>query len=118
MSLDISSFENRLNSPAQAGQAHRPVKENTRIELRANPEKSFDTNESKPDSKETGTLDQNIFTANHRVNFEVNPETQDVVIKVVDSESGEVIKQIPGEDFLKLTQCVAEFNQKLLDEIS
>jgi uncharacterized FlaG/YvyC family protein len=39
-----------------------------------------------------------------------------VVIRVVDRETGEVVRQIPGEDFLKLTRRIADFNQKHLDE--
>jgi flagellar protein FlaG len=50
------------------------------------------------------------------VGYKIDPETHEVVIRVVDSESGEVIKQIPGEDFVKLAQRIAEFNQKSLDQ--
>ena len=103
MSLDISSFAGRLNSPARtAGQAHRPEKENTQSGLKANPVKNLDAKEGKPDSIETGVLDRVGFSANYKVNYKIDQETHEVVIRVVDSESGEVIKQIPGEDFVKL----------------
>ena len=46
----------------------------------------------------------------------VNQEKDELVIRIVDKESGEVVRQIPGEDFLRLTSRVAEFNQKILDE--
>ena len=117
MSLDISSFAGRLNSPARvAGQAQRPGKENTQSGLKANPVKNLDANEGKPDSIETGVLDRVGFSANYKVGYKIDPETHEVVIRVVDSESGEVIKQIPGEDFVKLAQRIAEFNQKSLDQ--
>ena len=117
MSLDISSFAGRLNSPARvAGQAQRPGKENTQSGLKANPVKNLDTKEGKPDSIETGVLDRVGFSANYKVGYKIDPETHEVVIRVVDSESGEVIKQIPGEDFVKLAQRIAEFNQKSLDQ--
>ena len=117
MSLDISSFAGRLNSPAHAaGQANRPGKENIRSGLKANPVKNLDANEGKPDSIETGVLDRVGFSANYKVGYKIDPETHEVVIRVVDSESGEVIKQIPGEDFVKLAQRIAEFNQKSLDQ--
>ena len=117
MSLDISFFAGRLNSPAHAaGQANRPGKENIRSGLKANPVKNLDANEGKPDSIETGVLDRVGFSANYKVGYKIDPETHEVVIRVVDSESGEVIKQIPGEDFVKLAQRIAEFNQKSLDQ--
>ena len=117
MSLDISSFAGRLNSPARvAGQAQRPGKENTQSGLKANPVKNLDAKEGKADSIETGMLDRVGFSANYKVGYKIDPETHEVVIRVVDSESGEVIKQIPGEDFVKLAQRIAEFNQKSLDQ--
>jgi flagellar protein FlaG len=117
MSLDISSFAGRLNSPARvAGQAQRPGKENTQSGLKANPVKNLDAKEGKPDPIETGVLDRVGFSANYKVGYKIDPETHEVVIRVVDSESGEVIKQIPGEDFVKLAQRIAEFNQKFLDQ--
>ena len=117
MSLDISSFAGRLNSPARvAGQAQRPGKENNQSGLKANPVKNLDAKEGKPDSIETGVLDRVGFSANYKVGYKIDPETHEVVIRVVDSESGEVIKQIPGEDFVKLAQRIAEFTQKSLDQ--
>ena len=114
MSLDISSFADRLNNPAYvAGQAR---KENTRNGLKTNPVKNLDAKEGKADSIETGMLDRVGFSANYKVGYKIDPETHEVVIRVVDSESGEVIKQIPGEDFVKLAQRIAEFNQKSLDQ--
>ena len=128
MSLDISFFAGRLNSSTHAaGQANRPGKENIRSGLKANPVKNLDAKEGKPDSIETGVLDRVGFSANYKVDYKIDQETHEVVIRidqethevvirVVDSESGEVIKQIPGEDFVKLAQRIAEFNQKSLDQ--
>ena len=114
MSLDISSFADRLNNPAYvAGQAR---KENTRNGLKTNPVKNLDAKGGKADSIETGMPDRVGFSANYKVGYKIDPETHEVVIRVVDSESGEVIKQIPGEDFVKLAQRIAEFNQKSLDQ--
>ena len=117
MWLDISSFAGRLNSPARvAGQAQRPGKENTQSGLKTNPVKNLDAKEGKPDSIETGVPDRVGSSANYKVGYKIDPETHEVVIRVVDSESGEVVRQIPGEDFVKLAQRIAEFNQKSLDQ--
>jgi uncharacterized FlaG/YvyC family protein len=119
MSLDISSFENRLNNLAYAGKNQRSVKENTQTGPKASTLENFDTDEEKPVSKETGVQDQLVFfSANHKVNLRINPETQDIIINIVDSESGEVVRQIPGEGFLELKHRITEFNQKILDELT
>jgi flagellar protein FlaG len=116
MSLDISSFSGRLDSPAHTGAAYRSEKEDAKNGLKTNPAKIPDVYKKKPDSGETERLDEISFSANHQVDYQINQETHDVVIRVVDSESGEVVKQIPGEDFIKLAQRIAEFNQKFVDE--
>ena len=61
-------------------------------------------------------MDQISFSADHKVDYEINQETHEVVIRIMDLETGEVVWQTPGEDFLKLTQRIADFNQKPLDE--
>jgi flagellar protein FlaG len=55
-------------------------------------------------------------SAGHKVDYEIDHETHEVVIRMVDSETGEVVRQIPGEDFVKLAQRIAEFNRKFLDQ--
>ena len=50
------------------------------------------------------------------MSYQVNQETDELVIRIVDKESGEVVRQIPGEKFLRLTSRIAEFNSKILDE--
>jgi uncharacterized FlaG/YvyC family protein len=116
MSLDISSFTGRLNSLAHAGQT--PYRENTRNGLKDNPVKNLNANKRNSDSTEARVSDPMSLSANHQVDYKVNPKTHEVIIHIVDSESGEVIRQIPGEDFIKLTQRIAEFNRTFLDQIT
>ena len=50
---------------------------------------------------------------NHKVSYMVNQEKDELVIRIVDKESSKVIRQIPGEEFLRLTSRMAEFNNKI-----
>ena len=50
---------------------------------------------------------------NHKVSYMVNQEKDELVVRIVDKESGEVVRQIPGEEFLRLTSRIAEFNNKI-----
>lgn len=113
MSLDISSFAVKVNSPAFAGQGQRSEKENTRNGLKASP--GLNANEEKPDSTETRINTLDSIGTGVRVDYKIDPQTKKIVIHVVDNESGEVVRKIPGEDFIKLAQRIAEFNQKFLD---
>ncbi len=114
MSLSISSFTGKLNGPVQTGQNQKPSKEHS--QSGPNFAKDIDANKEATGFADTAVLDQISFSTDHKVDYKVNPETNEVVIRVVDRESGEIVRQIPGEDFLKLTQRIAEFNQKYLDE--
>ena len=52
----------------------------------------------------------------NKIDYKLNLETNELVIRVLDSESGEVIRQIPHEEFLRLTSRIKEFNQKILNK--
>jgi len=114
MSLDISSFTGKLTSPVPIRQGQTPSKEH--YQIGSNPAKDLEANEKQSSFTETAELDQISFSTDHKVDYEINQETHEVVIRVVNRETGEVVRQIPGEDFLKLTQRIADFNKKYLDE--
>ena len=114
MSLDISSFTGKLISYVPIRQGQKPSK-NFYLSG-SNPAKDLEANKEQSGFSETAVLDQISFSADHKVDYEINQETHEVVIRIIDLETGEVVRQIPGEDFLKLTQRIADFNQKHLDE--
>ena len=114
MSLDISSFTGKLISPVSIRQGQKPSK--NFYQSGSNPAKDLEANKEPSGFAETAVLDQISFSADHKVDYEINQETHEVVIRIIDLETGEVIRQIPGEDFLKLTQRIADFNQKHLEE--
>jgi|GEM_PF-4566981 len=51
----------------------------------------------------------------HAVVFAVDPKSQDIVVKVLNKETGKEIRQIPTEDFQRLSQRIDEFQSKFLD---
>ena len=112
MEIDISSFKGTSKNHALLGQTQRP-------EGRINQGK---TKESPPESGETPVSKSikpqaDIKTlGNNKVDYKVDHETNEVVIRIVDNESGEIIRQIPGEEFLRFANRISEFSQKHLDE--
>ncbi len=51
----------------------------------------------------------------YSVRFESNQEFDAMVVKVVDSETDEVIRQVPAEEVLGMKASLAEFRGQLVD---
>ena len=112
MEIDISSFIGKLKSPSLLGRTSRP-------EGRINQGKAI---KSPPESREipiskSSESQVDIYTLDsNKVDYKVDHKTNEVVIRIVDNESGEVIRQIPGEEFLRFANRISDFNQKNLDQ--
>lgn len=52
---------------------------------------------------------------NHTVNFDVDPNSKDIVIKVVNEDTGKTIREIPSEAFRQLSQRINEYQENFLD---
>ena len=50
-----------------------------------------------------------------KVDYYIEQGSNEVVVKIRDGESGEVIRQIPQEEFLRLTNRISEFNKNIID---
>ncbi|MDR0529839.1 MAG: flagellar protein FlaG [Zoogloeaceae bacterium] len=59
-------------------------------------------------------LNKFVSPYNNSLNFSVDEETGKFVIKVVDNETKEVIKQIPSEELLKLAQSLEKLQGLLV----
>ena len=51
-----------------------------------------------------------------RLNFEVREETGEVIVRVLDKETDEVVRQIPTEEVVKLRERMEELRGLLFDE--
>ncbi|MFP4393603.1 MAG: flagellar protein FlaG [Desulfohalobiaceae bacterium] len=84
-----------------------------------------DKDKEKSDSLLSEDLDQiqeatNELLAqmNIQLDFEINNELEKVIVKVRNRESGEVIRQIPPEEILRMAQRMQEMSGMLLDKWS
>lgn len=50
------------------------------------------------------------------VRFEVDKDTEMLIVKVVDSSSGEVIRQIPNEEAVRIAKLMNDGNGLLVDQ--
>ena len=53
---------------------------------------------------------------NRKIDYNIQQEGNAVIIRVLDGETGEVIRQIPQEEFVRLVDRISEFNKNILDE--
>jgi flagellar protein FlaG len=66
----------------------------------------------------SATLEPKAFpveSQTRKVDYYIEQGSNEVVIKIRDGESGEVIRQIPQEEFLRLTNRISEFNKNIID---
>jgi uncharacterized FlaG/YvyC family protein len=61
-------------------------------------------------------LNDAVGALNSRLSFSLDNDTKKIVVKVVDSQTGETVRQIPPEDALKLSQRMSELVGVLLDK--
>lgn len=47
--------------------------------------------------------------------FEIDEDTQKLVVSVIDNETGDVLRQIPSEEVLHIAKIVAQFQGKFID---
>ncbi|RLV61558.1 flagellar protein FlaG [Parashewanella curva] len=65
----------------------------------------------------TEELTQMMAMTRKSISFEVNENSNEPIVSVRDADSGEVIRQIPSEEALKIAERIAEMRGLLLDEI-
>ena len=57
-----------------------------------------------------------IHSFNRKVDYHIEEDSNEVVVKIRDGETGEIIRQIPEEEFLRLTNRISDFNKSILDQ--
>lgn len=70
---------------------------------------------SEPITKVEGPVPSTIQSAARELRYEVDDELNRVVVKILDKESGEVIRQIPAEELLRLAKVLEKTSCQLLN---
>ncbi len=60
------------------------------------------------------TINKALKLSNRNLEFSVDEESHRVIVKLTDTETGEVIRQIPSEETLAISRSIGEFQQGLL----
>ena len=81
------------------------------------------TQENKASSDEIqGSTSEKIkdsFTQslNRKIDYSIHYESNEIVIQVLDGETGEVIREISQQDFIQLVDRTSEIKKNVLDEV-
>lgn len=59
-------------------------------------------------------INQALKQTNKNLEFTVDTESKDPVVKLVDSETGDVIRQYPSEEALSIARSIDDFQQGML----
>jgi flagellar protein FlaG len=86
--------------------------------------RSDQTVTSESDAKDNKKSDQikhtiqNLLGGNSELSISVDQQTRDIVVKVLNSETHEVIRQIPPEEALRLAHSLKKVRGALVDEVA
>lgn len=59
-------------------------------------------------------LNQSMKANNSNLAFSVDPDTEQTVVSVLDSQTGEVIKQFPSKEAIAIAKAIGDIQQGLL----
>ena len=82
--------------------------------------RSITKNESTPDEAQGSAAGKmqsgRIDSLSRKVDYHIEQDSNELVIKILDKATGKIIKQIPEEEFLRLTNRISDFNKTILDQ--
>lgn len=55
-------------------------------------------------SRQVQKINEHLAAQDHAIRFSVDTDSEEVIVKLVDRQSGETIKQIPAEEILKMRE--------------
>ena len=64
----------------------------------------------------TRQIDSFLRSINKSVQFRVDQATGEMIVTIRDDETGEVIRQVPGEDAIRIAQRIEDTLSAVLDE--
>lgn len=111
-----SNSKQELQSAHSSGLTNK-VQSNESAAVQADPQVSADAQSEKTMADALGAVKQAVDKGNslfqeakRNLQFEVDDATKEVVVKIVDSDSGEVVRQIPAEETLDFIRRMQELD--------
>ncbi|MGH8352864.1 MAG: flagellar protein FlaG [Pseudomonas sp.] len=121
--MDIGTLQGSLSSNASVVRLPAEGARHAGSDVPAKVDKAEATTEQEarePNRPETveqavSAIQEFVQTVRRNLNFDLDDSSGRVVVRVTDAESGEVIRQIPSEEALKLAENLAEARSLLFE---
>ena len=62
------------------------------------------------DDNDVSAENQEFTNPDHKTRVRIDPDSQKVIIEVVNDKTGQEVRQIPGEQQLRLNESITEYN--------
>ena len=113
--MQIETIGTAVASPPRMNEPARQVERGR--EERQEPQTSSQKRQTQPEEllKQIKNITEDGL---YSVRFERDSGSNTLVVKIVDSETDEVIRQIPQEELLELSKHLEELNGNLVDTVS
>ena len=70
------------------------------------------------DNNDVSAENQELSNKNHKTRVRIDPDSQKVIIEVVNDKTGQEVLQIPGEKQLRLNEGITEYNNIAFQQTS
>jgi flagellar protein FlaG len=104
-------LENTEKELSALGQSAKDVLQSVKVaDILVDTDKEVNSTSGSSDSIETAVAEVSDFVQarNRQLDFSIDEKSQRSVVKVTDSESGDVIRQIPSEEVLALSERIRD----------
>jgi flagellar protein FlaG len=101
----LAAVQRKLAAPAEAPPAEKPRQEHAARPVTIPKIESV-----------TRQIDSFLRSINKSVQFRVDQATGEMIVTIRDDETGDVIRQVPGEDALRIAQRIEDQLSAMLDE--
>ena len=64
------------------------------------------------DDKGVSSDDTGLASSKNKTQVRIDPDSQKVIVEVINSKKGEEVRQIPGEDKLRLSKGISEYHDR------
>jgi flagellar protein FlaG len=122
VSANLQNIQPRVESKQQgelvkapAEQLSNTVTESSKIEPKFEQEEQKQENQLDALQDKVTQLNQHMQNLNRSLQFSVDDVSGDTVVKVVDSETKEVVRQIPSQEVLDARNAVEQYRGMLLE---
>ncbi|WP_192827003.1 flagellar protein FlaG [Stutzerimonas stutzeri] len=115
--MDVGKISGGNTSPMTAGSSP-SLFEEVGFSASEDPGQQKKAADAKPSADMTDLVERfrsQVQSIQRDLNFSVDDSTGDVVVQVIDGDSGKVVRQIPSEEILRLTERLDEMRSLMFE---